>query len=230
MKKQIVITGVSQGMGQIMARKFATLGHHVIGCSRNKVALDQLQEELGTAVHLTAVDVTNETNVKEWSEVVLAKFGTPDLLINSAGIVHPMSPLWTIESKTFDSVIDTNIKGVANVIRYFVPPMVKQQRGVIINFSSGWGRYAAANAAPYCASKWAIEGMTKALALELPNGMAAVTLWPGTVNTQSLEIIYGKEKAAQFTSPQQWSNIAIPFILHIGAKDNGRPMTIPSGS
>jgi len=69
------------------------------------------------------------------------------------------------------------VKGTANVIRYFVPDMVRRKSGVIVNFSSGWGRSTDAEVAPYCASKWAIEGLTQALSQELPSGMAAVPVF-----------------------------------------------------
>ncbi|WP_293158596.1 SDR family NAD(P)-dependent oxidoreductase [Okeania sp. SIO2C9] len=64
---------------------------------------------------------------------------------------------------------------MANFLRHFIPQMLPKSQGVIVNFSAAWGRYTTANAVPYCASKWAIEGLTKALAQELPPGMAAVS-------------------------------------------------------
>jgi NAD(P)-dependent dehydrogenase (short-subunit alcohol dehydrogenase family) len=76
-------------------------------------------------------------------------------------------------------VVSVNIVGVANVIRAFAPAMIERGSGVIVNLSSGWGRSVSPEVAPYCATKWAIEGMTKALAEELPKGMAAVPLNPG---------------------------------------------------
>lgn len=229
MAKLILITGVSQGLGKAMAEKFIELGHTVVGCARNKNAITQLQNRFAGLANFSVVDLTRESDVKTWSHQVLSKIGIPDLLINSAGMTPPPGPLWTIESKIFNQVIDVNIKGVANIIRHFVPPMVQHQQGVIVNFSAGWGRYTAANAAPYCASKWAIEGMTSALAQELPSGMAAVSLAPGVIHTQALEIVYGKEKAKKYLSPQQWAKIAAPFLLQIGASDNGKQLTMLTG-
>ena len=150
MTKLILITGVSQGLGRIMAEQFIKLGYTVVGCSRNQQEIEKLQQQFGTSHHFISLDITNEVAIKAWAEVVHSKYDTAvDLLINNAGIVHPLAPLWTIESAVFDRVIDVNIKGVANIIRHFVPAMVKQSRGVIVNFSAGWGRYTAPNAAPY---------------------------------------------------------------------------------
>ena len=229
MPKIILITGVSRGLGRAMTEQLIQLGHTVIGCAVNQEAITNLQQQFPLPHHFTSVDVADEAQVAAWSKTILKQYEPPDLIINNAGIVHELLPLWEIKGEIFDRVVDINIKGVANVIRHFVPPMVERNKGVIINFSAGWGRYTTANAAPYCASKWAIEGLTKAFAQELPTEMATVSLWPGTINTDTLETIYGDAKAANYISPQDWVKIAIPFILHIGASDNGKALAIPTG-
>ncbi len=229
MSKLVVITGVSRGLGLAMAEGLIQLGHTVIGCARNSEAIEKLQQHFDKPHNFTVVDVTNDQDVKTWSQEIIQEYGSPDLLINNAAVPHQRIPLWEIDAEECDRVLDVNIKGVTNVIRNFVPAMVARKHGVIVNFSAGWGRYTAANAAPYCASKWAIEGLTGALAQELPSGMAAVSLWPGTINTDTLEHIYGKEKADQYISPQNWALIAVPFLLQIGATDNGKPLSIPTG-
>ncbi|MGB3511813.1 MAG: SDR family oxidoreductase [Microcoleaceae cyanobacterium] len=229
MSKSILITCVSRGLGRVMTEAFIQLGHTVVGCSLNEQAIADLEKQFGEPHHFTAVDIADEMQVKSWSQTITLKYDAPDLIINNAGIVHELAPLWEIEGKVFDRVIDTNIKGVANILRYFLPQMVAKNQGVIVNFSAGWGRYTTANAAPYCASKWAIEGLTKALAQELPPGMAAVSLWPGTIHTDTLETIYGNEKAAKYIQPQDWVKIAVPFLLQIGASDNGKALAIPTG-
>src|SRR4029079_16144380 len=94
------------------------------------------------------------------------------------------APLWAVPREEFDRLIHVNIKGIANVIRHLVPAMIGRGSGVIVNISSGWGRSTAAEVAPYCASKWAVEGLTRALAQELPAGMAAVPLNPGISDTE----------------------------------------------
>ncbi|KOR32286.1 oxidoreductase [Achromatium sp. WMS3] len=230
MNKLILITGVSQGLGRVMLEHFIKLGHTVIGCSRSTQEIANLHQRFGTKHDFMALDIKNETAIVGWAQHIQAKYHqSVDLLINNASIIHELAPLWTISSEIFDTVIDINIKGTANIIRHFVPPMIQQKRGIIVNFSAGWGRYTVANAAPYCASKWAIEGLTKALSQELPSGMAAVSLWPGTIYTETLTTIYGKEKAMQYPTPEQWAEFAIPFLLHIGPSDNGKPLTIPNG-
>ena len=229
MSKIILITGVSRGLGRAMTEQLIQLGHTVIGCAVNQATITNLQQQFPPHHHFSSVNIANETQVAAWSKTILEQYEPPDLIINNAGIVHELLPLWEIKGEIFDRVIDINIKGVANVIRHFVPSMVERNRGVIINFSAGWGRYTTANAAPYCASKWAIEGLTKAFAQELPSGMATVSLWPGTIHTDTLETIYGDKKAANYITPQDWIKIAIPLILQIGASDNGKALAIPTG-
>jgi NAD(P)-dependent dehydrogenase (short-subunit alcohol dehydrogenase family) len=104
--------------------------------------------------------------------------------------------------------------------------MLEQQKGIIINLSSGWGRSTSPQVASYCASKWAIEGLTKALAQELPAGMAAIPLSPGIIHTDMLEICYG-DHAADYTSLQTWVKKAVPYILGLSFKDNGVSLTVP---
>src|SRR6188474_2906564 len=91
------------------------------------------------------------------------------------------APLWEVPAEDLSNVIGINIKGVTNVIRHFLPAMLKRGNGVIVNFSSGWGRSTDAEVAPYCATKWAIEGLTLAFAQELPSGVAAISLNPGII-------------------------------------------------
>ncbi|HEY1786338.1 MAG TPA: SDR family NAD(P)-dependent oxidoreductase, partial [Pirellulales bacterium] len=121
---------------------------------------------------------------------------------------------------------DVNIGGVANVIRHFVPAMVERSQGVIANFSSGWGRSTAAEVAPYCATKWAIEGLTQALAQELPRGMAAVAVNPGIIDTDMLRSCFGAG-AGGYPTADDWAVGAAQFLLALSSKDNGRPVSIP---
>ncbi len=123
-------------------------------------------------------------------------------------------------------MIDVNLKGVANVIRHFVPAMIKRGSGVIVNFSSGWGRSTDAEVAPYCATKWAIEGLTRALAQELPAGLAAIALNPGIINTDMLRSCFGSSAAA-YPTAAQWAKKAAPFLLSLNAEHNGQPLTAP---
>lgn len=224
--KLIIITGVTRGLGLAMTEKFADLGHTVLGCGRTASAIDKLRRICVPPNDFVVADVSNEEQVENWASRILCRHGPPDLLINNAAVINRSVPLWQVSGEEFGELVDINIKGVANVIRYFVPAMVAEKSGIIVNFSSGWGRSTASDVAPYCASKWAIEGLTRALAQELPRGMAAVPLDPGIIDTDMLRACFGKT-AGNYPDPETWSEKAVPFLLKLGARDNGQPLTVP---
>ncbi|KAF6142196.1 hypothetical protein GIB67_037114 [Kingdonia uniflora] len=230
--RTILITGVSKGLGRALALEIAKEGHTVIGCSRAQDKLDTLQTDLNGTNNkhlLIKADVQSDSNVAELARSVVESKGVPDIIecfyyqreteggnvkvmegedkselpVNNAGTINKNNKLWEVPVEEFDAVIDTNIKGVANVMRHFLPLMVGKKQGVVVNMSSGWGRSAAAQVAPYCASKWAIEGLTKSVAKELPEGMAIVALSPGVINTDMLTSCFGAS-ASLYQTPEAW--------------------------
>ena len=226
MAKRIVITGVTRGIGRGLAGEFARLGHTVIGCGRSAKLVDELQTTLGQAHYFTTIDITDNRAVAEWSKRTLAEHGAPNLLINNAAIINTNANLVDVPAAEFDAVIDINIKGVANVTRHFAPAMIERNHGVIVNLSSSWGRSTSPEVAPYCATKWAMEGLSKAMADELPSGMACVPLSPGVVNTEMLQSCFGAG-ANSARKPDVFAQVAAPFLLALGPKDNGQSLTVP---
>jgi NAD(P)-dependent dehydrogenase (short-subunit alcohol dehydrogenase family) len=227
MGETIVITGVTRGLGRAMAAEFARLGHTVVGCGRAEQHIEGLRKQLGPPHLFDAVDVSADQQVQSWATQVLRSHGPPDLLLNNAGVINRNAPLWKVPETEFAQVLDVNLKGTANVIRRFVPAMIERKRGVIVNFSSGWGRSTDADVAPYCATKWGIEGLTLAFAQELPAGMAAVALNPGIINTEMLQSCFGGSASA-YPDPAEWAKTAVPFLLRLGAEDNGKQLTVRS--
>lgn len=225
MPKLIVITGVSRGLGLAMTEQLIKENHTVIGCASRVAGVEKLQQQFGSPHNFSVVDVADDRSVKAWASEVLNRYSAPDILINNAAVVNHLAPLWKVPADEFDRLIDVNIKGVTNIIRHFVPAMIAKKSGIIVNFSSGWGRSTSPEVAPYCASKWAIEGLTRSLAQELPAGMAAIPLNPGIIHTDMLEICFG-ESAAAYTSIQDWVKKAVPFLLQLSPKDNGTPLTV----
>ena len=224
--KIILITGVTRGLGRAMVDEFARLGHTVLGCGRSQKEIRQLTETHGAPHDFYAVDVASDDAVKSWASICLTSHGAPDLVLNNAAMINKNAPLWDVDAREFSDLIDINVKGPANVIRHFVPAMVKRKRGVIVNFSSGWGRSTDAEVAPYCASKWAIEGLTQALAQELPTTMAAIPLNPGIINTEMLQSSFGT-LSKTYPSPEEWAKIAVPYLLRLGPNDNGKQLSVP---
>ncbi len=108
-QKIIVITGVSRGLGQAMVDQFIDLGHTVIGCARSQTAVTEFNQKYGQPHHFTAVDIADESQVKAWANTILSLHSSPDLLINNAGLINHLAPLWEVPSDEFSQVIDLTL-------------------------------------------------------------------------------------------------------------------------
>jgi NAD(P)-dependent dehydrogenase (short-subunit alcohol dehydrogenase family) len=204
---------------------FSRDGHTVIGCGRSSTAVDALRKEFPAPHRFDAVDVADWPQVTSWAEDTLASAPVPDLLINNAGLMNSTAPLWQVPAEDFEAVMRVNVDGTANVIRAFLPAMIDRGSGVVVNMSSGWGRSTAPDVAPYCASKWAIEGLTQALAQELPGGLAAVAVNPGVIDTDMLRTCWA-DAAAACPSPEEWAGRAADFLLSLSERHNGQSVTV----
>jgi len=221
----VAITGVSRGIGRAMTAELVRRGHTVLGCARTRDSIDELARRY--PLHdFQAVDVAVHAQVQAWANRLLTEHGPPDLLLNNAAIINPKASLWEVENQVFSDVLDINVKGVVNVIRCFVPAMMSRQRGVIVNFSSRWGKRCEKKIAPYCATKWAVVALTRVLAQELKHkGIAVVALNPGIVKTKMLQRYLGPCRTDDFSAvptPGDWAKTAIPFILRLGLRDAGK--------
>ena len=222
----VLITGATRGCGRAMVERFIESGHTVVGCGRSESQVVELRKQFGAPHRFDVVDVSDDRQVATWARSVIEAGLVPDLLLNNAGVMNEPAPLWDISAAKFDRLMQVNVCGVANVIRHFVPAMVERQQGVIVNFSSGWGRSTSPEVAPYCASKYAIEGLSLALAQELPSGMASIPLNPGIINTEMLQTCWS-DGASRYPTPDRWSRTAVPFLLSLGPKDNGQSLSVP---
>lgn len=225
MAKVIAVTGATRGLGRALVPLLVAEGHTVLGCGRGERQLAELRADFPDPHAFLPVDVTQYDVVQRWAAQLLPKYGPPDLLINNAAVINTVSPLWKIDAAEFRHLIDVNVNGVFYVLKAFLPAMVERGSGVIVNLSSGWGRSTSPHVAPYCASKYAIEGLTQALAQELPAGMAAVSLNPGVIDTDMLRQSWG-DAAGNYQKPHTWAKRAAPFLLNLGPKDNGRSLTV----
>jgi len=224
--KHVLITGCTRGLGLAMARAFAKRGWTVSGCGTARKAIDDLSDELGPDHRIRRCDVCAPDEVDAFATEVLSVSGAPDLLLNNAAVINPNAPLWEVLPAEFSRVIDVNLKGVHLVIRAFLPAMIARRSGVVVNFSSGWGRSTSPEVAPYCATKWGIEGLTHALSQELPPGLAAVALNPGIIDTEMLRLTLGDD-ASSYPEPETWAAKAVPFLEKLNSKDNGKSLTAP---
>ena len=220
----IIITGVTRGLGRALAAQFSFMGHTVIGCGRNKDILKNLSKSLPDNTDFKALDISNHDMVRSWSKEILRKFDVPDFLINNAAVINKNAPLWKVPFYEFSELIDINVKDTYNTIKSFLLEMIKYKKGTIVNFSSGWGRTTSPQVAPYCSSKWAIEGLSKSLSQELPGSMISVALSPGVIDTDMLRSCNVNSRS--YEKPESWAKRAAPYILNIKQKDNGASLTI----
>jgi len=185
-----------------------------------------LADELPGNPLLLPCDVADAFQVKHFATQVIREIGAPDLVLNNAGIINRSSPLWELSDAEIAQVFATNVQGTVSVIRQFFPAMGERDTGVFVNFSSGWGRSTSPQVAPYCASKFAIEGLSSAFAQELPAGLACATLNPGVIDTGMLRSCFGAS-AGDYENPDTWAVRAVPFLARLDASCNGQALTLP---
>lgn len=222
----IILTGCSRGLGAALTRRLDAEGHTVIGCARSESMLTELRTSLPGRHRFSAIDVSDSRSIEQWARSTLSEIGIPDLVINNAAVINDPAPLWEVAADEVESLLRINVMGTLNVIRSFLPSMRQRGRGIIVNLSSGAGRMGLPGIGPYCVTKWAIEGLTKSLAEELPEGMAAIPLSPGVVGTDMLRQIWG-QRANTEIAPDAWAEIAVPYILNLGPEHNGQSLTVP---
>jgi len=261
-RRSVVISGVTSGLGRALFQYYCIHGHDVAGCARNHDEIQSLQLEFPEA-NLSVVDVTDDDAVAQWAAELEGSGMNMDVIVANAGICPETlcdSPAWEVPREEFDRTIDVNVKGVSNMVRHFVPRMIRTATtttagasagqdirggGTFVAVSSGLGRSPAPHHAAYCASKFAIEGMMKSVAMSLPAPMCAVPLAPGVVAVEEtagtaggmmLQQLYpsnnggggGGEKRMNGVGKDihQWVHVAGPMILRLNRKDNGRSVSV----
>jgi NAD(P)-dependent dehydrogenase (short-subunit alcohol dehydrogenase family) len=164
-----VVTGAGRGIGRASALKMAEEGADLVLASRNTAELESLEQEIrsrGGRAIAVPTDVTSKTEVVRLVTTALDTFGKIDLLVNAAGVGVIRSTL-ELSEEDFDRMMNTNTKGTFLMCQAVSAKMSEAKRGLIVNIPGILGKAAMMNAAGYCASKWAVTGMTKAMALDL---------------------------------------------------------------
>lgn len=224
-KNLVVITGVTKGLGLATAREFSKRGWKVAGCGRSTKNIEELQKEFGPDHLFSTVNISDDRSVAQWANEVSSKMGSPAILINNAALINEPNVLWKVPPSEFSDIMNTNVIGTFHVIHHFIPLMIRRGSGTIVNISSSSGVEGEKNFSPYCASKFAIEGLTQSLAQELPPGLITVALDPGGINTEMLHKAYPGEENLYPTAEQR-AKILVPFILNLSSKNNGKHIVI----
>jgi 3-oxoacyl-[acyl-carrier protein] reductase len=215
-----VVTGASRGIGRAAAVALAARGLDIALLSRARKDLDETAREVaahGRRALTIECSVASEEDVTRAAKVVLGELGTPDIVVNNAGIVR-RARIHEQSVKDFREVIDVNLLGTFLVTRAFLGSMLELGRGRFIQVSSISATLGTAGAAAYCASKWAVVGFTKSLAEELRStGLCAMTVLPGSVDTAMLE---GSGFSAQIT-PDEVAQLIAYAALDASPAMNG---------
>lgn len=198
MGKIALITGATSGIGEACARKFAEGGYSLILNGRNEEKLKTLKQELKADVKLLAFDVRNADAVQKAIDSLEAEWQNIDVLINNAGLALGLGKEYEGSSEDWNTMIDTNIKGLLTMTRLIVPGMVKRNKGHVINIGSVAGDAAYAGGNVYCATKAAVKAITDGLRIDVAESAVRVTnLKPGLVETNFSNVrFYGDTERA----------------------------------
>ena len=201
MKNIIMITGATSGFGRAISLKFAANGYNVIVTGRRKDRLDKLEEELtnhGAKVLSLNFDVRKRTEVESVINDLPEEWKNIDILINNAGLAAGMSHIDDGDTDDWDQMIDTNVKGLLYVTRAVAPLMVARNKGHIFNISSIAGKDVYENGNVYCATKSAVDALSKAMRIDLLKHSIRITnIAPGMAETEFSIVRFkgDKEKA-----------------------------------
>lgn len=202
--KTVFITGASRGIGASAAREFAAAGANVALISRSEEAIATLAGEIGARALAIPCDVSRYWEVATAVEACVAQFGSLDVLIGNAGVIEPISHIWSADPEGWGAAVDVNLKGVFHGMRAALPVMIAQGGGTVITVSSGAAHNPVEAWSQYCASKAGAAMLTRCVHLEThAKGIRAMGLSPGTVATQMQREI--KESGINPVSQLDWS-------------------------
>ncbi|MBN1396715.1 MAG: SDR family oxidoreductase [Bacteroidetes bacterium] len=201
----VFITGASSGIGRACAYKFAESGFRLILAARRKDRLETIAEDLrkrfGTEIFFDELDVRDLQAVNNFVQKLPVKWHKIDILINNAGLSRGLQKLHEGQIEDWEEMIDTNLKGLLYVSRAIIPGMVERDYGTIINIGSIAGHEAYTGGNVYCATKHAVDAITKGLRMDLVDSCVRVcTIDPGLVETEfSLVRFHGDKDRAKKT-------------------------------
>lgn len=201
--KTVLITGATSGIGKATAIALAKKGYQLILCGRNQSVLEELKANLLTKVHICCFDVRDKNEVFNQIENLPDTFKRIDILINNAGNAHGLATFDKADLEDLEAMIDINVKGLIYITKAVLPLMPENSESHIINISSIAGKEVYQNGTTYCASKFAVETLTKGMRIDLlPLGIKVTAIAPGAVETNfSLVRFKGdSEKANQVYS------------------------------
>jgi NAD(P)-dependent dehydrogenase (short-subunit alcohol dehydrogenase family) len=221
-----IVTGASQGIGRALVQALAARGVGVVGCARDGGRLVELERELGSCpgrVRLVAADVADPAAGPMLVREAEQGLGGLDLVVNNAGVINEPAPVEQIALEAWREVLETNVIGLVSVCRAAAAALRRRGGGSIVNLSSYWGHVGAADFGPYCASKFAVEGISQVLARELKqSGIVVVAVRPGMVVTRMLAVATRGHPEGHKPADRCAQQL-IELVESLRIEDTGRP-------
>jgi NAD(P)-dependent dehydrogenase (short-subunit alcohol dehydrogenase family) len=198
--KVAIVTGASQGIGQVIATRMAEEGAKVVLAARTQANLEETAKKItdggGTCLVLPT-DITAESAVSKMVADTLSAYGTIDILINNSGVAGEMGPLEDISMEGWEACFRVNVTGMFLCCKHVVPIMKEKRSGRIVNISSMTGKRPLAHRSPYAASKMAVIGLTRTVAFEVGEfGVTANTVCPGATEGPRIRKVIDNEAQA----------------------------------
>ena len=222
--KTILITGATSGIGLAAAKKLANEKNQLILCGRRQYKLDEIYEELSKSANVLSLcyDVSDKNEVNRILNDLPEEFRSIDILINNAGNAHGLDTIQEGSIEDWDNMIDINVKGLLYVSRAIIPKMVERKNGHVINIGSLAGREVYEKGNVYCASKHAVNAISKAMRIDLnKTGIKVSEINPGLVETDFSNVRFKgdndrAEKVYQGYKALQAEDIAdiIEFVIN----------------
>ena len=237
MKKTVMITGASRGIGAATAARFAAAGYDLVLICKNKIEkMERLAEQLDARHEVRVRTFAGDVGDSAFAAQVFSECEQVDILINNAGISY-VGLLSDMTPEAWDSLIRTNLTGTFLFTKYAIPGMVQRKEGRIINVSSIWGGVGASCEAAYSATKGAVDALTKALAKELaPSNIQVNAIAPGCIDTdmnanlseEEREMLFEEIPAGRFGTPKEAAEL-IFSVAHAPAYLTGQIIGLTGG-
>lgn len=209
MTLRVLITAAASGIGLEMARAFVSSGARVFICDIDAPGLGRAAAAL-PGLETSDCDVGDRTAAVAMVTEAAARLGGIDVLVNNAGVGGPTKPMHELDPADWDAVLRVNLTGVFDVTRTAIPHLIRSGKGVIINMSSAAGRFGYPNRSPYAATKWALIGVTKTLAMELGEHNVRVNaIAPGAVDGDRVQRVFQGRAEASGKTVEEIREIAM---------------------
>ncbi|MDP6365864.1 MAG: SDR family NAD(P)-dependent oxidoreductase [Nitrospinota bacterium] len=250
--KVAIVTGASQGIGQVIAQVVAREGAVTILAARsgnNLKATSEMIADAGGESHVTPVDITDEVSVKNLMDETVSRFGTLDILINNAGVAGPMKAVEEISAEEWEECFAVNVTGMFLCCKHAIPVMKEKRSGRIVNISSLSGKRPLVHRSPYTASKMAVIGLTRTLAFEVGEfGVTVNTVCPGATEGERIRLVIENESKAlgisleeaernftgaaalkTFVTPEDTANMCVFLCSEEGRHMTGQDINVTAG-